>query len=84
MNKNTGGPAFPEQQGTDVHGEKYSISPGMTLRDYFAANVQVDFAVVEKVIVAQGKDRASVEQISKIEAVIRYSKAEALLAERAK
>ena len=37
MDKKDGGPAFPTEQGYDYKGERVvSVSPGMTLRDYFA------------------------------------------------
>jgi hypothetical protein len=36
MNKETGGPAFP-QQGLDPWKNPHQMAKGMTLRDYFAA-----------------------------------------------
>ncbi len=36
MNKETGGPAFP-QQGLDPWKNPHQMAEGMTLRDYFAA-----------------------------------------------
>lgn len=70
MSKNTGGPAFPEQQGTDVHGEKYSIGEGMSMRDYFAAKALP--ALIEQGIVATHVASAA------------YRFADMMLAERAK
>ncbi len=36
MQKETGGPAFPEM-GNVAHNSDWDSQPGMTLRDYFAA-----------------------------------------------
>lgn len=74
MSKSTGGPAFPEQQGADVHGEKYSISPGMTLRDYFAAKAMAE-------ILARWGSHQDVAHHSI--AKIAYQMADAMLSERA-
>lgn len=77
MSKNTGGPAFPEQQGTDAHGEKYSIGEGMTLLDYFAAHCPITW------------DQAQDYNMSDEDALaffckVRFEYAEKMLAERAK
>lgn len=73
--RNDGGPAFPTVP------ENLS-SCGMSLRDYFAIHTQVDPMLVAHALIAQGKANASPDDIAKCEAIIRYNKADAMLAAR--
>lgn len=52
--RKTGGPAFPsEQHETNDNNWNQTFEPGMTLRDYFAAHVQVS---LKGVTVAEAAD----------------------------
>lgn len=57
-------------------------SCGMSLRDYFAAHVSVDPGMVVNILLASGKEEATADEVAKIEATIRYNKADAMLAAR--
>lgn len=48
--KNTGGPAFPFGQISEVTGQPVNgfYDPGMSLRDYFAAKAMHVFLMIEK------------------------------------
>ena len=74
MSKDTGGPAFP----TDKFMDDGSIcsTPGMTLRDYFAAK-----AVVPIIDFLSSQDQSWINEDVSKEA---YRLADAMLAERAK
>ncbi len=56
----------------------------MTLRDYFAIHAVIHPQMMVDIIVAQGKEDATADDIAKIEATLRYNKADAMLRERAK
>ncbi len=70
MSANNGGPAFPEH---DAHGAVYQ--QGMTLRDYFAAAALTGFL--------SGQPANALTELGVL-AEMAYSRADALLAERAK
>ena len=74
-----GGPAFPE---TEYYDEKPTgLQPGMSLRDYFAA--QALPAVIAAYLQANGNGCAADHALRNIPALA-YEYADAMLAERAK
>lgn len=91
MKKNDGGPAFPNPNDCKL-GEE-----GMSLRDYFAATVAISENDFPDLPVASSKMIGSlcpnnstenpeewVRWVAAVEALIRYAKADAMLAEREK
>jgi len=73
MNKETGGPAFPNKQEYSEHGNSwFQYETGMTLRDYFAAKAMQG--------VVPGKMWKDWEEIVRAA----YGIADAMIAERAK
>lgn len=76
--KDDGGPAFPiVTTETNEHGLIFPfVTPGMTLRDYFAAQALTEFASFISVNLA--------EETVKVVARISYQMADAMLAEREK
>jgi hypothetical protein len=79
MSDSTGGPAFPIP---GLHED--SDFNGMTLRDFFAAHVSIDHGHVTDILIARGHLEATADDIAKVEAALRYNKADAMLAERSK
>ena len=73
MNKETGGAAFPGHYMTsDGKYHEYQVDvPGMTLRDYFAAQAMQSYLITEKLSHREIAERA-------------YITADAMIAERAK
>ena len=87
-----GGPAYPcETVGVDDHGEYREPWQGMTLRDYFAANIAhevkiEDLSIIERLF---GRDfpEDPIEIITlsfELDAKLRYMMADAMIAERDK
>jgi hypothetical protein len=81
-----GGPAFPVVLDKDTARDEQLnpiVSDGMTLRDYFAANVIVTQAERTLFIQSGGhKSPTLFEDTLRCDAVIRYMKADAMLAAR--
>lgn len=105
MSKETGGPAFPTQinnsgitpikgfNGEEIKPQTFSAYPGMTLRDYFAARVDVSDEVgvryAEAIVGRAMPDFASapLDNIAfwaDYRAISRYIEADAMLAARVK
>lgn len=92
--KQSGGPAFPSASDlvTDIYGN--DVSSGMDLRDWFAGSLDVgdiqfpDFAIAADWMGIDQPDAtdfiAMLEFTFKLDAFIRYKKADAMLAARAK
>lgn len=88
MSKNVGGSAFPCAE------TQYSDStPGMTLRDYFVAHVEVelDIPIKEAELIAgrpcpgwQADYIGNIKFWAEVEAIVRGIKADAMIAERNK
>ena len=81
-NKDNGGPAFPFVMDSANGMQKYE--GGMTLRDYFAANVRVTFQDAMNALEAMGIESPNGAQVCEMIAVMRWSMADAMLKERAK
>ena len=77
MSKIDGGPAFPIKDYKWLYDDEYDSSPGMSLRDYFAAK-----AMEEAICVMGGV--VGYEQTTKQIAKRAYEMADAMLAERSK
>jgi len=75
MKKNDGGMAFPAWFTPTDH------SPGMSLRDFFAAKVDVPWDVAEAIALIGGGSKKTAD-IAEVVAVLRYKIADAMLAER--
>lgn len=67
-----GGPAFPSEQGQTSQGWNQTFTPGMCLRDYFAAHVQADDRLVKAI---RAMDDAARRRAIRVEAMQECAKA---------
>ena len=74
-----GAPAFPTLH---IVGDEALSHGGLTIRDYFAATIDIPLEAVEAY--AQDKGAVSYEQMITWRAQMRYAEADAMLRERAK
>ena len=79
LDKNDGGPAFPA-----IYGAEEPLTEGMTLRDYFAATVDIPWAAVMETLFIKGEKTPTVDRMCEYRAVMRFCEADAMLKERAK
>lgn len=82
MSTNTGGPAFPFPAYTYPNGEINHGEGGMTLRDYFAASVDVSIYQPLEMLKNKIKRDPTVAELAAYIADIRMVEADALLKAR--
>jgi hypothetical protein len=84
--KDTGGPAFPSEQGSTPEGTwNQTYNPGMTLRDAFAIAALTGLMSNTELSEAMMKETSGdLNDAPRVMAVASYSFADAMLAERSK
>lgn len=81
---NDGGPAFPRHYGVQTHAglESQLWSEGMSLRDYFAATIDIPWEHARAIASMQLACAATTRQVIECRAQLRYAEADAMLAHR--
>lgn len=77
--RNDGDAAFPVPNDANVNGQK-----GMSMRDYFAATIDIPWDHVKAVLVDQGNRSPTIQDVINARAMFRYREADAMLKERDK
>ena len=78
-----GGPAFPcDEQIRDSM--IYQPEPGMSVRDFFAATIDVPWNATLETLKLLGEPTPTVGRLAEYRAALRYAEADAMLKERSK
>ena len=83
MDKNNGGPAFPDPGRAQSQKQREALgNEGMTLRDYFAASVDIPWNAVIETLKLKGEPNPTVMRTVEYRAAMRYAEADAMLRAR--